>query len=178
LWEARKALWPSIRLTGSAGRTSAELDDLLDASFDVWSLAGGIVQPIFDGGRLRAAIDAADARARGALADYGQRSLVAFSEVETALATKRHIEDREASLEVAAQQAEAAQALAERQYQAGTTNLLAVLESQRRALNARAEQITSRRERLDNRIDLYLALGGGFRSDESSATEQPAEDGR
>ncbi|MCA8978695.1 MAG: efflux transporter outer membrane subunit, partial [Planctomycetes bacterium] len=56
LWEARKALWPSIRLTASAGRTSAELEDLLKESFDVWSLAGGIVQPIFDGGRLRAAI--------------------------------------------------------------------------------------------------------------------------
>lgn len=178
LYEARKALWPSIRLTASAGRTSAELDDLLKESFDVWSLAGGIVQPIFNGGRLRAAIDASDARAREALANYGQRSLVAFSEVETALSTQEHIEDREASLEEAAQQAEAAQALAERQYQAGTTNLLAVLESQRRALNARAEQITSRRERLDNRIDLYLALGGGFRLDEPAESEQPTADAR
>ena len=174
LWEARKALWPSIRLTASAGRTSAELDDLLKESFDVWSLAGGIVQPIFNGGRLRAAIDASDARAREALANYGQSSLVAFSEVETALSTQEHIDDREASLEVAAQQAEAAQALAERKYEAGTTNLLAVLESQRRALNARAEQITSRRQRLDNRIDLYLALGGGFRAEESNDAAHPA----
>jgi outer membrane protein, multidrug efflux system len=178
LWEARKALWPSIRLTASAGRTSDELGDLLKDSFDVWSLAGGIVQPIFNGGRLRAAIDSSDARAREALANYGQRSLVAFSEVETALSTQEHIDERESSLEEAAQQAEAAQALAERQYQAGTTNLLAVLESQRRALNARAEQITSRRERLDNRIDLYLALGGGFRADESGEAEQPAADER
>ncbi|MCB9903293.1 MAG: efflux transporter outer membrane subunit [Planctomycetes bacterium] len=178
LWEARKALWPSIRLTASAGRTSAELEDLLKESFDVWSLAGGIVQPIFDGGRLRAAIDAADARAREALANYGQRSLVAFGEVETALSTQEHMEGREEALERAAQQAEAAQALAERQYQAGTTNLLAVLESQRRALNARAEQITSRRERLDNRIDLYLALGGGFDADAQADTVPPSADAR
>lgn len=174
LWEARKALWPSIGLTASAGRTSVELEDLLKQSFDVWSLAGGIVQPIFNGGRLNAAIDAADARAREALANYGQSSLVAFSEVETALSTKQHIADRESSLEQAAIQAEAAQALAEREYQAGTTNLLAVLESQRRALNARTEHITSRRERLDNRIDLYLALGGGFQADEQAESDQQA----
>jgi len=177
LWEARKALWPSIRLTASAGRTSIELADLLKESFDVWSLAGGIVQPLFNGGRLRAAIDVADARAREALANYGQSSLVAFSEVETALATKHYIEEREDSLDEAALHAEAAQSLAEREYQAGTTNLLAVLESQRRALNARAEHITSRRERLDNRIDLYLALGGGFRMDTEQESE-PNEEGR
>ncbi|MCA8979970.1 MAG: TolC family protein, partial [Planctomycetes bacterium] len=123
-------------------------------------------------------IDAADARAREALANYGQRSLVAFGEVETALSTQEHMEGREEALERAAQQAEAAQALAERQYQAGTTNLLAVLESQRRALNARAEQITSRRERLDNRIDLYLALGGGFDADAQADTVPPSADAR
>ena len=185
LYEARKALWPSIRLTASAGRTSAELDDLLKDSFDVWSLAGGIVQPVFNGGRLRAAIDAADARAREALSSYGQRSLVAFSEVETALSTAEHIEGREVALNEAAAQAEAATSLAEREYEAGRTTLLAVLESQRRALNARAEHITARRERLDNRIDLYLALGGGYGElvDEEDDTETeegpaPGEDAR
>ena len=175
LYEARKALWPSIRLTASAGRTSAELDDLLKDSFDVWSLAGGIVQPIFNGGRLRALIDAADAEARAALADYGQRSLVAFGEVETALSTEAWITERERALREAAEQAEAAQGLAEREYEAGRTSLLAVLESQRRALSARAEHITARRERLDNRVDLFLALGGGYDAREADDADDDSQ---
>ena len=59
-------------------------------------------------------------------------------------------------------QARAAERLAEERYRAGLENYITVLDSQRSAVSAEASVITARRSRLENRVDLYLALGGGF----------------
>ena len=159
---ARADLLPSLRLTGSAGRRTAELGDLLDSSFDVWSLAAGLVQPLFEGGRLRARVDAADARARAALEAYAQDLLVALGEVETALAAEEHLAAREAALAAAAASAESARAVAQDRYFEGLVDVVALLDAERRALSAESELLAVRRARLETRVDLFLALGGGF----------------
>lgn len=180
LGAARAALWPSLRLTASAGRSSAELGDLADGDFDVWSLAGGITQPLFQGGRLRAQVDLADARARELLAVWGQELLVAFGEVEAELAVGARLEERERALAVSSEHARAARRLAEERYRAGRGTILAVLEAQRRALAAESEHLAARRARLDARVDLYLALGGGFGAGEEvrTAASTPPADAR
>lgn len=159
---AEAARLPRISLTGSAGRQSQELEDLLDDDFSVWSLAAGLLQPIVQGGRLAAAVDLAAARRAEALAAWRSTALIAFAEVEQALAAEGFLAAREAALEEAGEQAAAALALALDRWAAGLADYLTVLESERQALEARVQLLAARRERLEARVDLHLALGGGF----------------
>ena len=160
--EARRNLLPRISLTGSAGTTSNEVGDLLDGDFSVWSIAGSLLQPIFQGGRLRAQVAANVAGEDAALARFAQSALDAFSEVETALAAESLLATRESHLAAALENASGAWRIAEDRYRQGVGDLLSVLESQRRALNAESELIAVRAARLQARVDLHLALGGGF----------------
>jgi outer membrane protein TolC len=93
---------------------------------------------------------------------YVQSVLNAFSEIETALSAEDYLKRRERFLEVAAEQSAAARVLAEDRYARGLTNFIEVLEAQRQAFLAQSELLSVRRLRLDNRVDLYLALGGDF----------------
>jgi len=160
--EARRAFFPRITLTGSAGVLSKDVEDLVDLDFGVWSIAAGLVQPIFQGGRLRANLARSHAVADQALVAYVQALLRAFGEVETAIVAERALAERARHLQEAAVQSEAAQRLAERQYVAGLVDYITVLETQRQALSSQIELITVRRQRLDARVNLHLALGGGF----------------
>lgn len=176
--EARASLYPRLSLTGSAGTSSNELKDVLKEDFSVWSLIGNILQPIFQGGRLRAGVDLSKANMRQAWANYGGTLLRAFSEVEAALAAEGFLKRREENLTEAARQAEAAQGLADEQYREGLIDLTTLLETQRRALTAQSQLLSVRRERLGVRIDLHLALGGGFgsRDEASSLWKESAQD--
>lgn len=162
---AQKSLLPSINLTGSAGTSSSSIADLVDPSFFIWSIAGSILQPIFQGGRLRAQVDLAEGQEKEALENYAAVVLRAFAEVETGLAVGENIRAREASLLIAAQSAERSVDISFNRYRAGIDPFLNVLESQQRALDSRSAYIAARRASLENRIALHLALGGGFEED-------------
>lgn len=167
--EARAALLPRLALTGTAGRTSAELEDLLDNSFSLWSIAANLAQSLYQGGRLRANVRLAEARAREATEQYLATVLRAFGEVEAALHDEQHLARREAELAEAVAQSRAAQRLAEDRYASGLEPFLTLLEAQRRAWEAESQWLAVRRARLDNRIQLHLALGGGFGAAEGVA---------
>ncbi len=158
--ESRGALYPRLSLTGSLGTSTDALSSLLDGDFSVWSLAGSLVQPVFQAGRLRRGVDLARARAEAALESYAGSVLSALAEVESALAAEASLNERLVALEQAAEQAQAAVALARLRYIRGVGDVLGVLDSQRRVLTTRSQILTVKRERLDNRIDLHLALGG------------------
>ena len=175
--EARRALYPRLTLTGSAGRLSTEIIDLLDRNFSIWDLAGGLLAPIFQGGRLRAAVDLAQARQSESLALYVRQSLGAFSEVEGSLAADGYLERREIALGTAVREANKALELAQDQYAAGLVTYLAVLESQRQALNAESQYLSVRRQRLEVRIDLHLALGGGWTLGSGRVQQPPGPPG-
>ncbi|MFD2255886.1 efflux transporter outer membrane subunit [Luteolibacter algae] len=165
---ARKNLLPNFSLTGSSGNTGARFGDLLNVDFLISTIAARVDQVIFDGGAL-------EAQARGALArndrqvnDYAQLALVAFREVEATLAADRSLAKQEKFLRSEVAQASLAEKQAERDYAEGINpNILSVLEAQRRANNARAAIIRLRNQRLQNRFDLYLALGGDFSTEPS-----------
>jgi multidrug efflux system outer membrane protein len=162
LVRARRALLPSISLTTSTGRSSSALGDLLDGDFSVWNLVGNISQPFLQGGRLRAGVDQAAGAAEGALFGYAQSALRAYGEVETRLSAEGFLADQEQALATAATEATAARVLAEERYARGLSNLITLLESQRRAFDAQSRLLSIKRQRLDARVNLYLALGGGF----------------
>jgi outer membrane protein TolC len=163
LMESRRSLLPAINLTGNYGRASSELDDLLDNSFDVWSLVGGLTAPLFQGGRLRANVDRTRAALEERLAVYRETVLTAFREVESALAGEGYLRDQLAALRTSAEESNGARQLAEERYERGLVDIITVLESQRRAFTSNSAVITAENLLLQNRLSLYLSLGGGLR---------------
>lgn len=172
--QARRALYPRLSLTASGGTASDALSDLLDGDFRVWSLLANLTQPLFQGGRLRAGVDRAEAAREEALAGYVGQALRAFAEVESALAAESHLALRERQLAEAAEQLAAARRLAEQRYRWGLSDYIVVLESQTRALTAESSLLEVRRQLLTNRLDLHLALGGGFDEPQEPATNGQA----
>jgi outer membrane protein TolC len=159
---ARASLYPRLSLTGSTGRLSSDVEDLLDSDFSVWSLAANLLQPVFQGGRLRAGVDLAEARQRELASTWAQAVLGAFAEVELSLAAADSLAVQADALRRAAEQAVEAQELAERRYDAGLADFLSVLQSQRDASLSQTALLAVRRQQLEARVDLHLALGGGF----------------
>ena len=160
--EARAALYPRLSLSGSAGRSSDDLADLADADFSVWSLAGGLLQPIFQGGRLRADVERVSALQQAALEQYRQTILRSFAEVELSLAAEELLAEQRGAQETAAENAVASQRLAERRYDSGLDGYLTVLTAQIQAQSAQSRLLAVRRQQLDARVDLHLALGGSL----------------
>ncbi len=160
--ESQRALYPRISLTGSTGTSTDEFKNLLNGDYSVWNLVGNLLQPIFQGGRLRAGVDLARSRELESLALYATTVLNAYAEVEIALAAEEFLAEREKALRTATAQSLAARDLADDRYARGLTNLIEVLEAQRRAFLSESQLIGVQRARLDNRVDLYLALGGDF----------------
>ena len=159
---ARRALYPRISLTGAGGRVSGERSDLIKGDFAVWSLVGNLTQPLLQGGRLRAGVDVAEANLDQAIALFAQQVLQACGEVEDALGTDIYLSKQENALQRETDEAFAAQHLAEERYKKGLLDLIALLEIQRRTYEAQSQLVSIRRQRLDNRTDLHLALGGSI----------------
>jgi NodT family efflux transporter outer membrane factor (OMF) lipoprotein len=159
---AQRAMLPTISLTGAAGFTSNALGDVLKGDFSVWSIGGSLLQPIFQGGRLRAQARQNAAFETALVNSWANQVLTAFGEVEVALASEQWLREREEKLRSSSDSALAAYELSESRYRQGVGSLFEVLESQRRALDAEGQWIVVRNARLNARIDLFLALGGGF----------------
>ncbi len=159
---AKKDRLPQIRLTSSYGTSSDELKDVLDINNNIWSLAANLTKPILDGGKIRSQIDRAKAQQEEARYNYVQVALQAFAEVETTLAAENYLTKQETALLASVTEALEAENLAMDDYTAGLADIVTVLESQRRVFDAKRSLIDLQNLRLQNRVDLYLALGGEF----------------
>lgn len=160
---AKAALYPSISLTGNLGGESIELSDLLKSAARVWSLGLSLNLPIFDSGRLQSKVDQASAQQKQALASYIGSVQTAFKEVNDALVTVRQSAEREAALDRSQQAAKQALQIADNRYQSGYSAYLDVLDSQRVYNDAALAYIQSRQARLVATVDLFKALGGGWK---------------
>ncbi|MDA0347537.1 MAG: TolC family protein [Verrucomicrobia bacterium] len=165
---AKKAMLPGINLNGNFGTSTREIDNVLeieDLRYQVWNFGYNINLPVFQGGRLLAAKDRAYAVYTQSLANYAQTVLEAFEEVETSLADESSLLRDEAALRETVVEYEAAVELAWEQYGRGLVDIITVLDSQRRLYNANRSLIIVSNQRIQGRIGLYQALGGGFVAD-------------
>ena len=160
--EARRAFLPRLSISGSVGRQGGSPADLFRVDSFVWNVLGNLMQPVFQGGRLRASLALAQAGNEQLLEQYASAILFAWFEVESAYAAERMLLLEMRAMEQAALHAVAAQTLAEDQYRNGLIDYITLLESQRRALDFQSRLLNVRRRRLDTRVNLMLALGGGF----------------
>ena len=158
---AHKARFPSLSLVGSSGVASAEFSKLLDDESN-WSIAGGLIQPLFQAGRLRALEEQALARVRIAEQQYLDLVFRAFADVENAISRSISLKERYESFVGAEANSAAALDLALEQYQRGLITYTTVLESQRQAFDTEAQVVQLKNQRLQNRIGLFLSLGGEF----------------
>jgi len=158
--QARAARLPAISLTGSVGGASNALSDLLDPANVAWSAGANLLAPIFDGGRLREAVEIATAEQEQALAAYGQAAISAFGELETNLDQGVVIQQRIVDLKEAALEAENAFRIARLRYEEGEEELLDLLIIQQRVVGAQSALSSVQRLLLEQRVNLNLALGG------------------
>lgn len=159
---ARKLMLPRITLTGAGGTRDTALVDLVDPRSAVWNLFAGIMHPLFTGGRIRGGIQLNEARVEEALTRYQDVALNAFREVEQALAAEEWLREQEKALREAVEQTEASHELALYYYRLGFIQILTLLDSYRSNLSAQSAHLSVQRQLLHNRINLYLALGGGI----------------
>lgn len=160
---AKAALFPSITLTGSFGRESRDLSDLFSPAAAVWSIGAGLTQPIFEGGRLRAQVEQVSAQQKQSLEAYRKSVQTAFREVNDALITVRQNGDSEVALGQAMQAAKRSLQLAQARYDSGYSPYLEVLTAQRTSNDATLAWVQNRQARLSSSVDLFKALGGGWK---------------
>ncbi|MFT5123397.1 MAG: multidrug efflux system outer membrane protein [Candidatus Omnitrophota bacterium] len=160
---ADKELLPSVRFTGGVSSADDSLGRMLvDPETFVWNIASSLSHTIYQGGAPSAAARRALAENEVAIRSFADQALRAFREVESAMALERSLAEQEAFLKVEQTQANLAEAQAARDYSEGLVDIISLLEAQRRAVNARNDMIALRNQRLQNRVDLHLALGGDF----------------
>ena len=159
---ARAALFPSISLTGGAGTSGSELENLVDGDFQVWNLGANLLAPLFSGGALEAAEDRAVADRDKALFAFASQALVAFAEVDSALTGEALLKAQLTELTSWREKLVATESLLANQSRRGSAATAQVLSASVARIQADLQLLAVRRELFTNRVDLYLALGGGF----------------
>jgi multidrug efflux system outer membrane protein len=160
---ARDQLLPSIRLTASSGLQAYSVSELLRSPILLWSIGGSVLAPVFDAGRLRAQAEiAASVRDRAVFA-YEAVVRNAFAETDNALAGVQLLGAQ--LLETEQRRAASAEVLrvAHNRYANGYASYLEELDAQRNAFSADQAVLQLRASLLGAHVDLYRALGGGWK---------------
>jgi multidrug efflux system outer membrane protein len=167
---AKAAFFPVLRLTGSGGFVSADVEDVFNWESRAWSIGPSISLPIFAGGRNQANLAGARDQHEVSVARYRQQVLVAFSEVEDALAAIRCLEEEATAQDRAWTSARRAYELARESFTAGITDYLDVIDADRAALQSRRINMQLAGQRMNAVVQLIKALGGGWTEPEWSET--------
>lgn len=165
---ARKALLPRLTLTSQIGTSGPDLSDLIDPERLAGNIAAGLFQPLFQGGRVRANAKRQRAVAEASLLSYAQTALQAYEEAENAIDAETFLAASESALKLAYEEAAAAEELTERRYASGTATIFDLLNAQTRRISSESSYIQAQRQRVTNRVALYLAIGGDFIADTST----------
>jgi multidrug efflux system outer membrane protein len=159
---AKAAFFPVVRLTGSGGFVSGDIESLFNWESRVWSFGPSVSLPVFAGGRNRANLSASRAVFEEAVAKYRQRVLIAFGDVENSLSGIHFLANQAAAQDRAAASARRAADLAAQRYSAGIVSYLEVVDANRGALLAERGQARIVGQRLIAGVQLIKALGGGW----------------
>ncbi len=159
---ARAAYFPDISLTASPGFLSSSLGSLFSGGAGLWTFAGTITEPVFEGGAIRSNVRLTQAQQQEALLTYQQTIQGAFRDVSDALIAYQQNQEFRAQEELLAHAAEDASQLSGKRYEAGTTNYLEVLTNETNYLSAEIGLAQARLNELVALVQIYKALGGGW----------------
>ncbi|MCC3862029.1 TolC family protein [Pseudemcibacter aquimaris] len=160
LESAKKALYPSLRVSGSTSMSGSEISDIADIDELVWSVVGNMVQPILDGTRRRSQVVINEVALDTSLANYLKTVLNAYQETENALTAEMTLAEQERHLTIAVDRAVYSEERALDQYSKGLVDILSLVNVQRNRISSQQSLLRVKYRRLLNRADLHLALGG------------------
>jgi multidrug efflux system outer membrane protein len=160
---AKAAFFPSVSLTATGGLASGRLGDFTSSDSRVWSIGPIVHLPIFEGGRNRSRLEAAEAAYRGAEAKWRQTGITAFREVQDALADTTWLRERGVALDATVDASTAAAKLSRSRYDRGLAGYFEVVDSERQALSSQRAVIENDQQRLLAAVSLIKALGGGWK---------------
>jgi outer membrane protein, multidrug efflux system len=160
---AAKALFfPNFSLTAALGGASHELSNIADRRAAIWSVAGGVLQPVFQGWRLTSNYEAVKARFDQAVALYQRSAQNGFREVADALVTIEKLEGVRLELEVGVTALQDATSLARLRYDTGLANYLEILIADQQLFDQELALARVRGGQLNAVVQFYRALGGGW----------------
>ena len=146
---------PNVNLRLSLGPNS--INDAIS------SLAGGVLAPVYTGGAIEAQVAVATADQKAAIANYALTALRAFKEVENALAAEKHLSARLGHVETMVKEYHTAYKMTVETYRIGESSVLDILLIQSKWIAAEMQRMQVMKQRLINRVNLHLALGGSFK---------------
>jgi NodT family efflux transporter outer membrane factor (OMF) lipoprotein len=167
---ARAAMLPTVNLSGALSLETAVLSTLFGPAGAAYSVAGSVMQTIFDGGKLAADADVAEAQRKELVLNYRSVIITAFSEVENALVAIRALDTQYALQKIQVEQADKAFRIVSARYKGGSDDLITLLDAQRTLFDAEDALGQLRLQQLQAIVTLYKALGGGWQKPETAAS--------
>lgn len=159
---ARAAFFPRISLTAAVGTASSDLAGLFTGGSWGYSVSPALLQPIFDAGRNRANLASAQAARDIALSQYERSIQQAFRDVADALAGRATYGDQVAAQARVVEAESVRFRLAQLRYENGIASYLDLLDAQRSLFTAQQGLVQARLAGLQNQVQLYRSLGGGW----------------
>ena len=169
---AKAAYFPTISLTGSAGVSSSDLDNLMNSSAKTWGIGASLYVPLLDFGRISSTVEEAEARKDEAVSAYAQTVKVAFKEVYDSLAKIGAANEKVVAQDEAKVALEKALRLSQTRFDSGYGTYLDVIEAKRALLAANLNLVQFNAALVTNQISLYKALGGGWERPKPEESEE------
>jgi NodT family efflux transporter outer membrane factor (OMF) lipoprotein len=160
--EAKAARLPTITLTTGVSAISSELFLLKERDNPIWNAGAGLLVPIFRGGSLKTQVEIRTAEQKQAIAQYASIGLRAFAEVENALSAEMAAREREQLLTQTLADNRRAYDIVQTQFKVGSTDLRFVTQRELALFATQSALIRMQSEQRVQRVNLHLALGGGF----------------
>ncbi len=159
---AKSMFYPTISLTGFLGGVSGDLTSFLGGSGGVWSLSPSLFQPIFQAGRIRRNLEAAEARFNAALAEYQKAALNSYREVANALVTIQKLAEQRVARRDGVVALQDASELSRARYDSGLASYIEILTADQQLFEQQLLLAQTQGAELRARAELYRALGGGW----------------
>jgi multidrug efflux system outer membrane protein len=172
--EAKAMLYPRFSLTASYGLASTDLRNFVDPASQAWNLFANVLQPLFEGGKNLARVEARESQQRQSVYAYERALLQALREVEDALVGLHKAGEERIAQKARVTADQRVLELAELRYKGGVAEYLEVLDAQRSLFDAENDESNSVTEHGKSFVRLYKALGGGWPVQPNNAQTKPA----
>ncbi len=160
--QAKVAHLPQLSLTSTLSGASSSLSEILNPANVAWQLGSSLVTTLFDGGKKKIDVKIANIEQKQAISNYAKVALNAFSEVENNLDQGSVLANREVALHEVFSQSNKAYHIADLRYKEGEIELLDAMQIQQQTISAESNLLSIKRLQLEQRINLYLSLGGSW----------------
>jgi NodT family efflux transporter outer membrane factor (OMF) lipoprotein len=169
---ATAQLFPDISLSGFLGFFSTNTSGLFTAANKAWNIGGSITLPILNYSKIKANINAADARQEEAFETYQKSIVVALTDVEKSVTSYDKEEEHRELLGKTAQENAHAVKITRERYKAGLSSFLEVLDAERTLYTSQSQAADADAKASQDMVAVYKSLGGGWK--DAQPTENPA----